>query len=201
MSIATPYRLKSKQAFPLTGRVRADLPYARGRRRYRSYMAMNIHMTQRSVAAGRLLTGRVSLVTGSTSGIGLAVAEALAGAGSHVVLNGFGKPEEIAAIQKRIAADHDVHVSYSEADMSKADAIADMVETVLGSYNRLDVLVNNAGIQHVAPLQDFPPDKWDAILAINLSSAFHTTRLALPGMLERQWGRIVNIASAHGLVG
>ena len=162
---------------------------------------MNIHMTQRSTAVRRPLTGKVSLVTGSTSGIGLGVAEALAGAGSDIVLNGFGKPDEIAATQKRIAADYDVHVSYSAADMSKADAVADMIETVIGSYNRLDVLVNNAGIQHVAPLQDFPPDKWDAILAINLSSAFHTTRLALPGMLERQWGRIVNVSSAHGLVG
>src|SRR5262249_16817457 len=161
---------------------------------------MNIQVTQRSLHTGRPLSGRVSLITGSTSGIGLGIAQALAGAGSDIVLNGFGKDEEITAVQKKIAADHCVHVAYSAADMSKAEAIGAMVETILGSHNRLDVVVNNAGIQHVAPLQDFPPEKWDAILAINLSSAFLTTRLALPAMLKNKWGRIINISSAHGLV-
>jgi 3-hydroxybutyrate dehydrogenase len=163
-------------------------------------MAMNIQLTQRNIPTDRPLNGKVSLITGSTSGIGLGIAHALAGAGSHVVLNGFGKPEEIADTQQEIMARHNVHVSYSAADMAKAEAIGDMIETVLGSYNRLDIVVNNAGIQHVAPLQEFPTAKWDAILAINLSSAFHTTRLALPAMLANGWGRIINISSAHGLV-
>src|SRR5262249_35908664 len=143
---------------------------------------------------------RVSLVTGSTSGIGLGVAHALAAAGSDVVLNGFGKPEDVAETQAQMATEFKVRVSYSAADMSQPQAIREMIETPLRVFRRLDVLVNNAGIQHVAPLQEFPPDKWDAILAINLSSAFHTTRLALPSMLQNKWGRIVNIASAHGLV-
>jgi 3-hydroxybutyrate dehydrogenase len=150
--------------------------------------------------AGQALAGKVSLVTGSTSGIGLGIARALAAAGSEIVLNGFGKPEEVADVQARIAADFKVRVSYSSADMSKPQAIREMIETTLRSSSRIDVLVNNAGIQHVAPLQDFPTEKWDAILGINLSSAFHTTQLALPSMLQNKWGRIVNIASAHGLV-
>jgi 3-hydroxybutyrate dehydrogenase len=141
------------------------------------------------------------LVTGSTSGIGRGIARALAAAGAVVVLNGFGKPEEIAATQEAIGAEFGVPVDYSAADMSKPDSIAGMIDSTLGRFGRLDILVNNAGIQHIAPLQDFPVAKWDAILAINLSSAFHTTRLALPGMLANKWGRIVNIASAHGLVG
>jgi 3-hydroxybutyrate dehydrogenase len=149
---------------------------------------------------GQSLLGKVSLVTGSTSGIGLGIARALAAAGSEIVLNGFGKPEEVADAQARIAADFKVRVSYSPADMSKPQAIREMIETALQSSGRIDVLVNNAGIQHVAPLQDFPIEKWDAILGINLSSAFHTTRLVLPSMLQNKWGRIINIASAHGLV-
>ena len=123
------------------------------------------------------------------------------GAGSAVVLNGFGKPEEIKATQAAIGADFGVKVAYSGADMSNPDSIAEMIKMTLDSFGRLDVLVNNAGIQHVAPLQEFPMAKWDAILAINLSSAFHTTRLALPSMVANKWGRIINIASAHGLVG
>jgi 3-hydroxybutyrate dehydrogenase len=141
------------------------------------------------------------LVTGSTSGIGLGIARALAAAGSSVVLNGFGKPDEIAATKKAIASDFGVKVDYSGADMSNPASIAEMMETALASFGSVDVLVNNAGIQHVAPLQDFPLAKWDTIIAINLSSAFHTTRLALPMMLANKWGRIINIASAHGLVG
>jgi len=162
---------------------------------------MTIAAIMSSVSVARPVKGKVSLVTGSTSGIGLGIARALAGAGSDVVLNGFGKPEEIEAARGSVAEDYGVRVDYSGADMSKPDSIAEMVETTLGKFGRIDILVNNAGIQHVAPLQDFPPAKWDAILAINLSSAFHTTRLSLPSMIANRWGRIINIASAHGLVG
>ena len=161
---------------------------------------MNIAIKSANIKTQQTLAGKVSLITGSTSGIGLGIARALAAAGSQVVLNGFGKPEEVADVQAKIASEFKVRVSYSPADMSKPQAIREMIEATLQSSGRLDILVNNAGIQHVAPLQDFPPEKWDAILAINLSSAFHTTRLALPSMLENKWGRIVNIASAHGLV-
>ncbi len=161
---------------------------------------MNIAIAPSNIKTGRALVGKVSLVTGSTSGIGLGIARALAAAGSHIVLNGLGRPEEVAAAQASIAADFKVRVSYSPADMSKPQAIAEMIDATLRSSGRIDVLVNNAGIQHVAPLQDFPVEKWDAVLGINLSSAFHTTRLVLPSMLKNKWGRIVNIASAHGLV-
>ncbi|HLQ93991.1 MAG TPA: 3-hydroxybutyrate dehydrogenase [Xanthobacteraceae bacterium] len=153
------------------------------------------------MTTGRSLAGKVSLVTGSTSGIGLGIARALAAAGSDIVLNGFGKPAEVESLQAEMAAQFNVDISFSPADMSKPEAIRHMIEQVHADLGRLDILVNNAGIQHVAPLQDFPVEKWDAILAINLSSAFHTTRLALPAMLKNKWGRIVNIASAHGLVG
>jgi 3-hydroxybutyrate dehydrogenase len=172
-----------------------------GRRQPRRQEAMNIAMTEPKSAVSSSLKGKVSLITGSTSGIGLGIARALASAGSDVVLNGFGKPEEIEAARESVAKDYGVRVDYSGADMSKPDSIAEMIETTLRRFGRLDVLVNNAGIQHVAPLQDFPVAKWDAILAINLSSAFHTTRLALPSMIANRWGRIINIASAHGLVG
>jgi 3-hydroxybutyrate dehydrogenase len=161
---------------------------------------MNIAIKPENINSQRTLAGKVSLVTGSTSGIGLGIARALAAAGSEIVLNGFGKPEEVADVQAKIVADFKVRVSFSPADMSKPAAIREMIEKTLQSSGRLDILVNNAGIQHVAPLQDFPPEKWDAILAIDLSSAFHTTRLALPAMLRNKWGRIINIASAHGLV-
>ncbi|MGH6791175.1 MAG: 3-hydroxybutyrate dehydrogenase [Methyloceanibacter sp.] len=162
---------------------------------------MNDTATQCSGSAAQPLKDKVSLVTGSTSGIGLGIARALAAAGSAIILNGFGKPEDIEAAQAGITSDFGVPVRYSGADMSKPESIAEMIETVLGQFGAVDVLVNNAGIQHVAPLEEFPVDKWDAILAINLSSAFHTTRLALPGMVDKGWGRIINIASAHGLVG
>ncbi len=161
---------------------------------------MNIAIKPENINAREALAGKVSLVTGSTSGIGLGIARALAAAGSEIVLNGFGKPEEVGDVQAKIASDFKVRVSYSPADMSKPAAIREMIENTLKSSGRLDILINNAGIQHVAPLQDFPPEKWDAILAIDLSSAFHTTRLALPSMLANKWGRIINIASAHGLV-
>ena len=162
---------------------------------------MNIQLKTQAVAAARPLAGKVSLVTGSTSGIGLGIARALAEAGSAVVLNGFGIAAEIAQAREQIAADCGVEVSYSAADMTSRDAIAEMIAATVAGHGRLDILVNNAGIQHVAPIEQFPVEKWDAILAINLSSAFHTMRLALPAMRRNRFGRIINIASAHGLVG
>lgn len=161
---------------------------------------MNIQAPLRLEQSSGALTGRVSLVTGSTSGIGLGIARAFAAAGSAVMLNGFGKPEDIAETQARIVSEFGVKVRYSPADMSKAESISDMIAMALETFGRLDILVNNAGIQHVAPLEQFPVAKWDAILAINLSSAFHTTRGALPSMRKNKFGRIINIASAHGLV-
>ena len=162
---------------------------------------MDIALTNREVSNVPPLKDKVALITGSTSGIGLGIARALAGAGAAVVLNGFGKPEEIDAAKKAIGDDFGVAVGFSGADMSKPNLITEMIGMTVGKFGRLDILVNNAGIQHVSPLQEFPVAKWDAILAINLSSAFHTTRLAIPSMIANKWGRIVNIASAHGLVG
>jgi len=161
---------------------------------------MNIQLKTQGIAPARPLAGKVSLVTGSTSGIGLGIARALAEAGSAVVLNGLGIATEIAKTREQIKTDFGVDVSYSAADMTNREAIAEMIAAAVASHGRLDILVNNAGIQHVAPLEQFPVEKWDAILAINLSSAFHTTRLALPAMRQNKFGRIINIASAHGLV-
>jgi 3-hydroxybutyrate dehydrogenase len=162
---------------------------------------MNIQLkTQDAPAASRPLIGKVSLVTGSTSGIGLGIARALAEAGSSVVLNGLGDTAEIARTKDQISSDSGVTVSYSPADMTRPEAIAEMIAATLAVHGRLDVLVNNAGIQHVAPLDQFPIEKWDAILSINLSSAFHTMRSALPAMRKNKFGRIINIASTHGLV-
>ena len=143
---------------------------------------------------------RCAVVTGSTSGIGLAVARALAGQGLHVMLNGFGEPQAIAALREEIAAQHGVRCLHSPADMAKPKAIAAMIAEAEAELGSVDVLVNNAGIQRVSPIEDFPVESWDAILAINLSSAFHTIRAAVPGMKRRGWGRIVNTASAHSLV-
>ena len=143
-----------------------------------------------------MLKGKTALVTGSTSGIGLGVALALARDGANIMLNGFGEYESA----KRAVAECGVKVSYHGADMSKPAEIEAMVRACEQEFGAVDILVNNAGIQHVAKVEDFPPERWDAIIAINLSSAFHTTRLALPGMKKRKWGRIINIASAHGLV-
>ena len=147
------------------------------------------------------LKGRIALVTGSTSGIGLGIAHALAGAGCHIVLNGFGDKIEIEALRADIAQRFGVQTAYSDADMSQPAAIRAMVTDAQALFGSLDVLVNNAGIQHVAPIEEFPDERWNAVLAINLSSAFHTIKSALPGMRQRGWGRIVNIASTHGLVG
>ena len=143
-----------------------------------------------------MLKGKTALVTGSTSGIGLGVALALARQGANIVLNGFGDTQGPKAHVQALG----VRVGYHAADMSKPAEIADMLAYAEREFGGADVLVNNAGIQHVAPVEDFPVEKWDAIIAINLSSAFHTTRLALPGMRKKNWGRVINIASAHGLV-
>jgi len=162
---------------------------------------MNIQIKSHTAGDAGMLVGKVALVTGSTSGIGLGIARALAAAGASVVLNGFGTAEEIARARDAIETDYGVKAGYSSADMTSPDAIAGMVMTTLGDLGRLDILVNNAGIQHVAPIDQFPVAKWDQILAINLSAAFHTMRLALPAMRRQQFGRIINVASAHGLVG
>jgi 3-hydroxybutyrate dehydrogenase len=147
-----------------------------------------------------MLKDKTALVTGSTSGIGLGIAEALAAAGANVILNGLDEADQVEEFRSRLAATNGVSVSYYRADMSKPDKIEAMMSQVLEKSGSIDILVNNAGIQHVAPIDEFPPDKWDAIIAINLSSAFHTTRLALPEMKRRGWGRIINLASAHALV-
>ncbi|MDP1691345.1 MAG: 3-hydroxybutyrate dehydrogenase [Burkholderiaceae bacterium] len=143
---------------------------------------------------------RSALVTGSTSGIGLAIAGELAARGMNLLLNGFGDAAEIEALRARLAHDHGVEVLYDGADMSRQDTIEAMMQRAAQTWGGIDVLVNNAGIQHVAPVDEFPVGKWHAILAINLTGAFHTTRLALPHMKFNQWGRVVNIASAHALV-
>jgi 3-hydroxybutyrate dehydrogenase len=161
---------------------------------------MNVAAMKHTANVGQSLQGRVALVTGSTSGIGLGIARALAAAGAEIVLNGFGEPAAIKALQADFVRDYGRTARHMGADMSKPDEIAGMIEMVLSSHNRLDILVNNAGVQHVAPLEEFPPQKWDQIIAINLSSAFHTTRLALPAMRKEGFGRIINVASAHGLV-
>ena len=148
----------------------------------------------------RPLTGRVAVVTGSTSGIGLGIARSLAAAGADVMLNGFGDAATIARVCDEIESRHGVTAAHHPADMSRPEQIEDMVAAAVGKLGWVDILVNNAGIQHVAPLDEFPPAKWDAILAINLSAAFHAMRAAIPGMRARGWGRVVNIASAHGLV-
>ena len=152
------------------------------------------------LAATRPLSGRTALITGSTSGIGLGVAETLAADGANIVLNGFGDAQAIMRTRDRVAAEHDVEVVYSGADLSDPAAIAEMMAYARDVLGPVDILVNNAGIQHVCPVVDFPTAKWDAILAVNLSSAFHTIRAVLPEMIERGYGRIINVASAHGLV-
>jgi 3-hydroxybutyrate dehydrogenase len=146
------------------------------------------------------LRSKSAVVTGSTSGIGLAVARALAKEGANVLINGFGQADEIEAARRGIETEFGVRAVYSPADMSKPDEIVAMIRQAEEAFGSVDVLVNNAGIQHVSPVEDFPPEKWDAIIAINLSSAFHTTRAAIPGMKARGWGRIINTASAHSLV-
>jgi 3-hydroxybutyrate dehydrogenase len=145
------------------------------------------------------LKGRIALVTGSTSGIGLGIADALAREGADIMLNGLGDAELVARVKSGIAS-HGVRVAYSAADMAKPGQIAALVMDTAKQLGSLDILVNNAGIQHVAPIEEFPPEKWDAVIAINLSASFHAIRHALPLMKRKGWGRIINIASAHGLV-
>jgi 3-hydroxybutyrate dehydrogenase len=147
-----------------------------------------------------MLKGKTALVTGSTSGIGLGIATRLAAEGANIVLNGFGERAEIDRLSAQLKAKYQVEAVYDAADMTKPAAIAEMLQKAIARFGAVDVLVNNAGIQHVAPVDEFPLEKWDAIIAINLSSAFHTVRAALPAMKARGWGRIVNIASAHALV-
>jgi 3-hydroxybutyrate dehydrogenase len=144
--------------------------------------------------------GRTALVTGSTSGIGLGIARALAARGADIVLNGFGDPADIEALRAGLAAEHGVRVSFEAADLTRANEIDALFARLTQAGIGIDILVNNAGIQHVAPVEHFPVERWDAVIALNLSAAFHTTRCALPGMKARGWGRVINIASAHGLV-
>ncbi len=146
------------------------------------------------------LRGKAAIVTGSTSGIGLGLAEALAAQGVDVLLNGFGDDEQIARLRKTLAASYGIRVRYSRADLSRPAEVTAMVEQGMAELGKVDILINNAGIQYTAPIQEFPPDRWDAIIAINLSAVFHAIRAALPQMLSRNWGRIINISSTHGLV-
>jgi 3-hydroxybutyrate dehydrogenase len=147
-----------------------------------------------------MLIGKTAIVTGSTSGIGLGVARALADAGANIMLNGFGDAEQIEAIRVGMEREFGVDVTYNGADMSKPEQIHAMVRCAQEQLGAVDILVNNAGIQHTAPIESFPVERWDAVLAVNLSAAFHAIQAALPGMRSSNWGRIINIASVHGLV-
>ena len=146
------------------------------------------------------LAGKTAIVTGSTSGIGLGIARSFAAAGMNVMLNGFGEPDEIEATRRGLAQDYSINAGFSAADMSKPGEIARMIEDTRAAFGHIEVVVNNAGVQHVEAIETFPPAKWDQIIAIDLSSAFHTIRAVVPEMKARKWGRIVNIASAHALV-
>jgi 3-hydroxybutyrate dehydrogenase len=148
----------------------------------------------------RILKGKTAVVTGSTSGIGLACARAFAGAGANIVLNGIGVPADVEKERSAIEKDFGVKTVYSPADMRQPREISEMIVLAEKTFDRVDVLVNNAGIQHVSPIEEFPVDKWNAVIAINLSSAFHAIRAAVPGMKRRGWGRIISTASAHSLV-
>lgn len=147
-----------------------------------------------------MLKSKNAIVTGSSSGIGLGIAKSFAGAGMNVLMNGIEPSEEVEAERGGIETEHGVKVLYKQADMTQPGEIRELIELGESSFGQVDVLVNNAGIQFVSPIDEFPEDKWDAVIAINLSSAFHTIKAALPGMKKRGWGRIINIASAHGLV-
>lgn len=147
-----------------------------------------------------MFTGKVAVVTGSTSGIGLGIATALAGQGADIVLNGFGDAQEIERIRSSLEAEFGVRVTHDGADLSRGDAVREMIDRAVEKMGRIDILVNNAGIQHTASIEEFPVEKWDAILALNLSAVFHATAAALPYMRQQGSGRIINIASVHGLV-
>ena len=146
------------------------------------------------------LKGKTALVTGSTSGIGLAYAKALAGAGANLVINGFGDPADIEKERAGLERDHGVRALYSGADLTRPDEIEAMMKAAADAFGAVDILINNAGRQHVAPVDQFPVEKWDLIIALNLTAAFHATRLAVPGMRSKKWGRIISTASAHSLV-
>jgi 3-hydroxybutyrate dehydrogenase len=146
------------------------------------------------------LQGRVAVVTGSTSGIGLGIARALGNAGANLVLNGFGDAAAIAALRERLSSEFKVRVRYDAADLAKPAEVRGLVERSAAEFGAVDILVNNAGIQHVAPIEEFPDERWDAVIALNLSACFHAIKAALPLMRRRGWGRIINISSAHGLV-
>jgi 3-hydroxybutyrate dehydrogenase len=147
-----------------------------------------------------MLQGKTALVTGSTSGIGLGIAQAFAAGGANVVLNGFGEAGAIERTRAALAAEHRVAVRYDGADLARPDEIERMIDRAAGEFGAIDILVNNAGIQFVAPVEEFPVEMWDAIIALNLTASFHTIRRVLPAMKKRKWGRIVQIASAHALV-
>ncbi|MEQ1809952.1 MAG: 3-hydroxybutyrate dehydrogenase [Terricaulis sp.] len=157
--------------------------------------------TKKPAMMMRSLHGRTALITGSTSGIGLGIAEALAAQGASIVLNGFGDKMQIEDTRQKLEQTHNVAAFYNGSDLSKTAGVTEMMAYAMGEAGDVDILVNNAGIQHVAPVDEFPAEKWDAILAINLSSAFHAIRAALPAMKKNGYGRIINVASAHGLVG
>ncbi len=148
-----------------------------------------------------MLSGKTALVTGSTSGIGLGIARSLAEQGANIVFNGFGDAQQIEKLYTDVGTEFGVQTAYHNADMSKPLEIEAMMRFAADKFGAIDILVNNAGIQHVATVDEFPAEKWDAIIAINLTSAFHTSRLAIPGMKQKNWGRIINLASVHGLVG
>ena len=147
-----------------------------------------------------MIKGKTALVTGSTSGIGKAIADRLAQEGCNVVLNGFGDADEIKALQAEMGKEHGVQIGYSGADLTNPDAIEEMMAYVTADFGGTDILVNNAGTQFVSPLEEFPVAKWDLIMALNLSAAFHTTRMAIGPMKEKGWGRIINTGSAHAKV-
>jgi len=163
-------------------------------------MARNVRTDSELPGETLMLNQKTALVTGSTSGIGLGIAERLARNGANLVINGLGRADEIERLRARLAAEYRVKVIFDPADMSQPGSIDAMIKLAKDELGGIDILVNNAGIQHVAPVDEFPVDKWNAIIAINLSAAFHTTRLALTHMKRQRWGRIVNIASAHALV-
>jgi len=152
-------------------------------------------------AGAKALAGKVALVTGSTSGIGLGIARCLGEQGADLMLNGFGDPAAIEALRTELAGNYGVRVDYDGADLSEAAQVAALIQRTRAVLGEIDILVNNAGIQHTAEIKDFPAERWDAVIAINLSAAFHAMQAAIPGMVEKGWGRIINIASAHGLVG
>lgn len=162
--------------------------------------AWNIRSEAIMTPTSTMLSSKTAIVTGSTSGIGLAMARGFAAEGANVVINGFGKPEDIERERSGIEAEFGVKAVYSPADLTKAHEIAGLIKLGEDTFGSVDVLVNNAGVQFVSPIEDFPPEKWEQIIALNLSSAFYTMRAAIPGMKARKWGRIINTASAHSLV-